>query len=206
GKGVSGSRLAEEAYTQAVSFGATFLFMHEVTTLSSSNGWLNLSLADGRLVEASGVILATGATYRRLGIPSLEELSGAGVFYGGPSSEAPALTGRDVYVVGGGNSAGQAALHLARYAGRVTLVARAQTLEAGMSHYLVQAVESAPNVEVRTGTEVIGGGGEGHLEQLVLREGAEAETVPADALFVLIGARPQTDWLPAVIERDGDGF
>jgi thioredoxin reductase (NADPH) len=208
GRGVSGTRLAEEAYAQAVSFGASFLFMHEVTALRSSDGWLNLSLSDGRSVEASAVVLASGATYRRLGIPSLEALSGAGVFYGGPSSEAPALTGRDVYVVGGGNSAGQAALHLARYAGRVTIVARARSLEAGMSHYLVQAVESAPNVDVRTGTEVIGGGGEGHLERLVLREraGAEAETVRADALFVLIGARPQTDWLPADIERDEHGF
>jgi thioredoxin reductase (NADPH) len=208
GRGVSGSRLAEEAYAQALSFGASFLFMHEVTALRSSDGSLNLALSDGRSVEASAVILATGASYRRLGIPSLEELSGAGVFYGGPSSEAQAWTGRDVYAVGGGNSAGQAALHLARYAGRVTLVARAQSLETGMSHYLVQAVESAPNVDVRTGTEVIGGGGEGHLERLVLRErgGTDAETVRADALFVLIGARPQTNWLPADIERDEHGF
>jgi thioredoxin reductase (NADPH) len=208
GRGVSGSRLAEEAYAQAVSFGAQFLFMHEVADLRSSNGSFSLILSDGRAIVATAVILATGARYRRLGIPALEELGGAGVFYGGPISEAPAMNGRDVFVIGGGNSAGQAALHLARYARRVTLVVRARSLASGMSHYLVQAVDAAPNIEVRTGTEVVGGGGEGHLEELVLRDRDkdEAEVVPADALFVLIGARPDTGWLPAEIARDEYGF
>ncbi len=208
GKGITGSRLAGEAFEQASSFGASFLFMHRVTELHRSGDWFNLSLADGRCVDAGAVILATGASYRRLGVDSLEELSGAGVFYGGPTSEAPGLSGKDVYVAGGGNAAGQAALHLARYARHVTLVVRAKSLEAGMSHYLIQAVEAAPNVEVRTGTEVVGGGGQGHLEQLVLRESATGEdtTVAADALFVLIGARPQTAWLPAEIARDKYGF
>ena len=125
-----------------------------------------------------------------------------------PLSEAPALSGKDAFIAGGGNSAGQAALHLARYARRVTLVVRASSLEAGMSHYLVRAIEAAPNVEVRAGTEVVGGGGEGHLQQLVLRERAtdEDETVAADALFVMIGARPHSDWLPADIARDTHGF
>src|SRR6185295_17181966 len=114
---------------------------------------------DGRRVSASAVILATGATYRRLDVPSLETFRGAGVFYGGPVSEAPALKGKDAYIAGGGNSAGQAALHLARHARRVTLVVRAPSLAAGMSHYLVQAVEATPNVEVRAGTTVVGGRG-----------------------------------------------
>jgi thioredoxin reductase (NADPH) len=208
GKGVSGSRLAAEAYEQAASFGASFLFMHGVTALGRSNGWFNVSLSDGRSIGASAVILATGASYRRLGIASLEALNGAGVYYGGPSSEAPGLTGKDVYVVGGGNSAGQATVHLARYARRVTIVVREQSLAAEMSHYLIQAVEAAPNVEVRTGTAVVGGGGEGYLQQLVLRETAAGEdtAVAADALFVLIGARPQTEWLPAEIARDEYGF
>ena len=105
-----------------------------------------MALADGRRVSARAVILATGASYRRLGVPSLEALHGAGVFYGGPVSEAHALSGKDAYVAGGGNSAGQAALHLARYARRVTLVVRAQSLEAGMSHYLVREIEATPNV------------------------------------------------------------
>ena len=118
------------------------------------------------------VILATGASYRRLGVPSLEALNGAGVFYGGPASEAHALSGKDAFVAGGGNSAGQAALHLARYASRVTLLVRAGSLESGMSHYLVREVEATPNVDVRTGTVVVGGGGEGRLQELVLRETA----------------------------------
>jgi thioredoxin reductase (NADPH) len=206
GKGISGSRLAEEAYAQALAFGADFLFMHEVAGLGRSGGELEVALSDGRRVAARVVILALGATYRRLGIDSLEALTGAGVFYGGPVSEAPALGGKDVFVVGGGNSAAQAALHLARYARRVTLLVRADAVEAGMSHYLVEAVNAAPNVDVRTGTTVVGGGGDGRLQELVLRARDGESAVPADALFVLIGARPQTGWLPAELARDDEGF
>ena len=207
-QGVSGSELAEQAYEQASVFGARFVFMHRAIKLERVAGGLRISLSDGQRVAARAVILATGARYRRLGVPALEALHGAGVFYGGPVSEAPALTGRDAYVVGGGNSAGQAALHLARYARRVTLVVRAQSLAAGMSDYLVQAVEATPNVEVRTSTSVVGGGGEGRLQHLSLREGArgEEETVVADALFVLIGAHPHSGWLPPEIARDSHGF
>ena len=207
-KGVSGSRLAEQAYEQASVFGATFVFMHRVTALTRRGDLLSLSLADERHVTARTVILSMGATYRRLGIPALEDLSGAGVFYGGPASEAPALSGKDTYVVGGGNSAGQAALHLARYSRRVTLVVRAPSLQAGMSHYLIQEIESTPNLDVRTCAEVVGGNGEGRLQQLMLRDKrtGEQETVAADALFVLIGADPHTNWLPPEIARDPNGF
>ena len=165
--GVSGSRLAEQAYDQAVAFGASFLFLHRATALARSGHRLTVSLEDGRRVSARAVILATGATYRRLDVPSLETFRGAGVFYGGPVSEAPALKGKDAYIAGGGNSAGQAALHLARYARRVTLVVRAPSLAAGMSHYLVRALEATPNVEVRAGTTVVDGGGDGRLQRLV---------------------------------------
>jgi thioredoxin reductase (NADPH) len=208
-KGVSGSRLAEQAYEQASIFGARFVFMHRATALRRSGDRLEVALSDGRRVSGRAVILATGASYRRLGVPSLEELNGAGVVYGGPASEAPALTGKEAYVVGGGNSAGQAVLHLARYARRVTLIVRAESLEAGMSHYLVREVEATPSVEVRTGTEVVGGGGEGRLQELVLRQGVtgDEETVAADGLFVLIGARPHTDWLSQdLLSRDRQGF
>jgi thioredoxin reductase (NADPH) len=207
-RGVSGARLAERAYEQASVFGASFLFMHRASELVRADDRLTVSLADGRRLSAAAVILAGGATYRRLGVPSLEALTGAGVFYGGPASEAHALTGRDVYVAGGGNSAGQAALHLARYARRVTLLVRAESLAAGMSHYLVRVVEATPNLDVRTDTVVAGGGGEGRLQELVLRESAAGEetTVAADALFVLIGADPHTDWLPGEIARDRHGF
>ena len=189
-------------------FGASFCSCTARPSSSRADDRLTVSLADGRRLSAAAVILASGASYRRLGVPSLEALTGAGVFYGGPASEAHALTGKDVYVAGGGNSAGQAALHLARYARRVTLVVRAESLAAGMSHYLVREVEATPNIDVRTGTEVVGGGGDGRLEQLVLRESAAGEetTVAADALFVLIGADPHTDWLPGEIARDRHGF
>ena len=207
-KGVSGSRLAEQAYEQASVFGAQFVFMHRATALTRSGHLLNVSLAGDQRITARTVILATGATYRRLGVPALEALNGAGVFYGGPVSEAPAVSGKEAYVVGGGNSAGQAALHLARYARRVTLLVRAQSLDAGMSDYLIRAIQVTPNVEVRTATAVAGGGGNGRLQQLVLR-GSEAggqETVAADALFVLIGAHPHTGWLPPQIARTDKGF
>ncbi len=207
-KGVSGSRLAEQAYEQALAFGANFLFMHRAAVIARHEDRLSVSLVDGRRVTARSVILATGASYRRLAAPSLDALQSAGVFYGGPVSEAPALSGKAAFVAGGGNSAGQAALHLARYVRRVTLVVRAQSLGAGMSHYLVRAIEATPNVQVLTRTEVVGGGGDGRLEQLVLRENdtGEQTTVAADALFVLIGARPHSDWLSPEMARDTHGF
>ena len=207
-RGVGGGRLAEQAYEQAWVFRADFAFMHRASALRRAGGRLVVTLSDDRCVSGRAVILATGAAYRRLGVPALEALNGAGVFYGGPLSEGHAMAGKEAYIVGGANSAGQAALHLARYACRVTLVVRAQSLDTGMSHYLVREVEATPNVEVRTDTAVVGGGGDGRLEHLVLREGAagDHETVAADGLFVLIGARPHTDWLPAEVARDERGF
>ena len=205
-RGVSGSQLAEQAYEQAWVFGASFAFMQTATGLSRAGERLSVTISEDRHLTTRAVILATGAAYRRLGVPALEALNGAGVFYGGPVSEGHAMIGKDAYVIGGANSAGQAALHLARYARRVTLVARGKSL--GMSHYLLQQVDATPNIEIRTETAVIGGGGDGHLEQLVLRSagGGNQETVPADGLFVLIGAHPHTDWLPPEMARDRDGF
>ncbi len=207
-RGISGRRLGQHAYEQAWVFGAKFSFMHTATDLSHVGDRLRVMLAEGRPVSARAVILAMGAEYRRLDLPALEALNGAGVFYGGPTSEAPAMAGKDAYVVGGANSAGQAALHLADYARRVTLVVRAQSLSARMSHYLVQELEAARNVDVRLGTEVVGGGGDGRLQYLELRGDAteEHERVTADGLFVLVGARPRTEWLPEQIARDPQGF
>jgi thioredoxin reductase (NADPH) len=207
-QGVSGARLAEQAYDQASVFGASFVFMHRATGLAQTGDSLTLTIEDGRDAHATAVILAMGASYQRLGIEGLEALTGAGVFYGGSATEAASLAGKDVYVVGGGNSAGQAALHLARYARRVTMLVRGSSLAAAMSHYLVETIESTSNVEVRTGTVVAGGGGEGRLERLLLREVEtdSEEEVPADALFVLIGARPFTEWLPSELARDTHGF
>jgi thioredoxin reductase (NADPH) len=206
-RGVSGGRLAEQAYEQAWVLGSNFAFMQCAIGLDRDGDRIRVTLSRHGAVTGRAVILATGATYRLLGVPELEELNGAGVFYGGPASEAHGLTGLEVYVVGGANSAGQAALHLARYASRVTLVVRAQSLAAGMSHYLVRQIESTANVDVRLGTEVVGGGGDGWLDRLVLRTpGGEEETVPAQGLFLMIGARPRTDWLPPEVARDGRGF
>jgi thioredoxin reductase (NADPH) len=207
-RGVSGRRLALQAYEQAWVFGANFAFMQKVTDLRREPEGVFITLSDSGRVCARAVLLATGVSYRRLGIPEIEALNGAGVFYGGPASEAPAVADQEVYLLGGANSAGQAALHLARYARRVTLVVRAQSLGAGMSDYLVRQVEATPNVQVRLGTEIVGGGGDGWLEHLVLRdrlEGSE-ETVDADALFLMIGGRPHTMWLPPEVERDDRGF
>jgi thioredoxin reductase (NADPH) len=207
-RGVSGRRLAQQAYEQAWVFGAKFVFMQRVTDLRREHDGLSITLSDFGCVRARAVLLATGASYRRLGVPSLEALSGAGVFYSGAAASAPAMAGRDVYVLGGANSAGQAALHVARYARRVTLVVRALSLDAGMSHYLVREVEAEPKLEVRLGTEIVGGAGDGWLEQLVLRDRADGseETVDAEVLFLMIGARPHTEWLPPDVERDSGGF
>jgi thioredoxin reductase (NADPH) len=209
-RGVSGRRLAESAYEQAWVFGAKFAFMHDAIALRREGDRIHVALSDGGEVSAPAVILSTGATYRRLDVPELEEMVGEGVFYGGPASEAPTTVDEEVYVVGGANSAGQAALHLAEYARRVTLVVRADSLDAGMSHYLVTQVEGTPNIEVRLGTEVVGGEGDGDgwLDRLVLRSRADGttENVQADELFLMIGAHPNTDWLPAELAQAEGGF
>ena len=206
--GVGGAELASRAAEQAWLLGATFLFMRRVTGLRRSGHEIVVSLSCGQEVTAKSVIIATGASYRRLGVPSLEDLSGSGVYYGAAVSEARAMRGQEVYVVGAGNSAGQAALHLAKYASRVTLLARGNTLETSMSRYLIQEIEAAQNVAVRLGTRVIDGGGRGRLESLVLEDTVSGvtENVPAAGLFVLIGAEPHTDWLPEEITRDEGGY
>jgi thioredoxin reductase (NADPH) len=206
--GVGGAELASRAAEQAWLFGATFLFMRRVTGLRREENRILVNLSCGQDVTAKSVIIATGASYRRLGVPSLEALSGSGVFYGAAVSEAHAMWGQEVYVVGAGNSAGQAALHLAKYASRVTLLARGDSLERSMSRYLIKEIDAAQNVTVRLGTRVVDGGGRGRLENLVLEDSASGltETVNAAGLFVLIGAEPHTGWLPEEIARDEHGY
>jgi len=207
-RGVSGGELARRAYQQAWVFGTRFALMQRVTNLSQERDGIALTLSSGGVAIGRAVILAMGANYRRLGVEPLETLRGAGVFYGATASEAPTVSGDEVFVVGGANSAGQAALHLAHYARRVTLVVRAARLDAGMSHYLVQQIEATPNVEVRTDTEVVDGGGDGWLQHLTLRcrNNHEEQIVEADDLFLMIGAKPYTDWLPPTVARDPEGF
>ena len=207
-RGITGGLLARQAHEQAWVFGARFAFLQTVTSLAREGERIVANLSASGSVTARAVVLATGVSYRRLGVPPLEALAGSGVFYGGAGSDALRLAGQEVYVLGGANSAGQTALHLARYARRVTLVVRAASLEAGMSHYLVQQLAATPNVDVRLETEIVGGGGDGWLTHLVLcRPGSGAdETVDADGLFLTIGATPHTEWLPPEIERDDEGF
>ena len=207
-RGVSGAELAQRAYQQAWIFGARFLHTRSVTALRPEGGRYVLELSDGSQATPTAVVLATGIAYRRLGIPELEALAGTGVFYGASVSEARAHTGQEVYVVGGGNSAGQAAVHLGRYAARVTILVRRASLAETMSRYLIDEIEAAENIEVRPHTEVVGGAGEGALKSLELRDcrTAELETVPAAALFLMIGAQPHTEWLPETICRDARGY
>jgi len=209
-QGISGARLAQETWWQAWAFGTTFVYMRQARALSRQDGRYRLRLSDGAVLTARTVIIATGATYRRLGIPAMEELQGRGIFYGAAVSEAPAMAGRTVFVAGGGNSAGQAALHLAKWARQVTVLVRAPSLAASMSDYLIRQLDAAPNVQVCYRVQVAGGTGTGtgHLQSLVLADTASGatHTVPADALFVLIGAQPRTDWLDDAVARDRWGF
>ncbi len=206
--GISGNSLAIRAYEQAWLFGATFSFMREVLELRRNPGGYVLRLSDGREIGTRAIVIGTGVSYRRLGVPELEALSGAGVFYGAAVSEAPAMKGKRVFISGGGNSAGQAAIHLAKFAEHVTILVRGEALAETTSDYLIKEIASTGNIDVRSSVEVVGGGGRGRLERLLLRDpgtGAEEE-IAAAALFVLIGAAPHTDWLPADLARDEWGF
>lgn len=207
-RGISGAELAQRGYQQAWVFGTHFLFIREVEEIAYDNGVFTARIGDVGEVTARAVVLATGVSYRRLGVPDIEALSGAGVYYGASVSEAAGLAGRHAVVVGGGNSAGQAVLHLARYCDQVTLVVRGEDLGADMSSYLVDAIAAAPNVTVRTAAEVTGGGGDGRLDHVVLRSrtSGHEEKVRADGLFIMIGAQPRTDWLPEQVVRDRHGF
>jgi len=204
-RGLSGAELAQRAYQQAWVFGATFLLTREVTDIELGEEKHTIAIAGAPSVEARSVILAMGVSYRRLDVPALTALEGMGVYYGSSPSEARQFTGKSVYIVGGANSAGQAAVHLARYADSVTLLCRS-TLEKSMSRYLIDEIDGKANIHVLDGAEVVDAGGENGLETLMLRARDGERTVPADALFVFIGAEPRTEWLPAAIERDERGF
>ena len=207
-QGISGATLTEETWRQAWTFGTRFLYMRQVESLSGKDGHYRLRLSDGGVLISRTVVIATGATYQRLGIPHLEDLQGRGVFYGAAVSEAPAMRGRNVFVAGGGNSAGQTALHLAKWADRVTVLVRAKSLADTMSDYLIRQIGAAPNVDVCYRVQVADGTGTVHLESLVLEDTTSGarRSVPADALFVLIGSQPRTQWLGNCVARDRRGF
>jgi thioredoxin reductase (NADPH) len=207
-RGISGADLSIRAYEQAWLFGAEFVHMREVAGLSVRGSDRVITLSDGTEVISRTVVLASGIAYNRLNVPALEAFSGSSVFYGAGLSEARAMAGHEVYVVGAGNSAGQAALHLAKYASWVTMLVRGRSLAESMSDYLIRELEAAGNIRVRVNTEIVDANGKHRLEQLVLRDNdtSRSEPVPATALFILIGAAPHTHWLAASIERDETGY
>jgi thioredoxin reductase (NADPH) len=205
-RGLGGGELAQRAYQQAWLFGAQFRLTHRAVSLEPVGRRHVVRTADGTEVSARALVLALGVEYRRLEAPGLTELEGAGVFYGASMAEAQALAGDRVYIVGGGNSAGQAALHLARYACEVRILVRSSTLATSMSQYLIDTIDAEPNVEVLYGTEIAAAHGDGSLERLELRGDDGVESVAADALIVLIGAHPHTEWLPDEMARDEWGY
>ena len=206
-RGISGSELALRAYQQAWLFGAKYVMAREVCGLRASGPDRILTLSDGTEITARAILIATGAAYRRLGLPRLERFTGAGVFYAA-GSERFLMKDKDVIVAGGGNSAGQAVTHLAKSARRVIQVVRGESLEAGMSDYLLRQIRHLPNVEVRLHAEVVDGDGEHQLERVSVRDHSKGtvETLQVGALFVLIGVQPHTDWLKGTVERDENGF
>ena len=206
--GVSGGELALRAFSQAWNFGAEYVYGNAAAGLRTDGPERVITLADGTEVRSRAVVIATGVSYRRLGIPALDALIGAGVFYGAATTEAAAMKGEEVFVVGGANSAGQAAVHLARYAARVTLLVRGPSLTASISEYLIKEITGTASIAVRPNTVVTGGGGTSRLESLTLQDrvSGTTETVPAVAVFVLIGAEPRTQWLPDAVVRDRWGF
>jgi thioredoxin reductase (NADPH) len=207
--GVSGSQLTARARRQATRFGAEVLTTREVTGLEVNGSARTVRFSDGAAIDAHTIILATGVSYRQLHAPGLPDLTGRGVYYGSALTEVTACKDQDVYIVGGANSAGQAAVHLAKGGARsVTLVVRGASLRRSMSHYLVEQISGISQIAVRTCTEVASADGAKHLESLTLRDTTNGgtETVPAGWLFVFIGAAPLTDWLDGVLTRDDRGF
>jgi thioredoxin reductase (NADPH) len=206
--GVSGAQLTDRARRQATKFGAELITTRDVVRLDVNGSARTVHFADGASIDAHTVILATGVNYRQLAAPGLADFTGVGVYYGSALSEATSCTAQDVYIVGGANSAGQGAVHLAKTARSVTLLVRAAELEASMSYYLIQQIAGIDNITVRTHTEVAAAHGSDHLEGLSLRDtvsGVE-ESIDAQWLFIFAGATPHTDWLEGVVTRDDHGF
>ncbi len=207
-KGLSGGELARRAMTQARRLGTEMLLTQEAVGIKDLHGSVGLTLSDGTQLQAHNVIIATGVSYRRMDAPGVAELSGRGVYHGAGISEAYAVKGEDIFIVGGANSAGQAAVYFSGFARSVTMLVRGDGLSDSMSHYLVEQIERTPNITVQVHTtvaEVIGGD---HVEGLVLRDSVtgKCRSVPAGALFVFIGALPRTEWLDGAIARDERGF
>jgi thioredoxin reductase (NADPH) len=206
--GLSGGELARRAVTQARRFGVEILAPQAVKRMRVEGAYHVVTLVDGSEITCHAMVVAVGLSYRKLNAPGIEELTGAGVYYGASLTEAAACHALPVFVVGAGNSAGQAAMHLAPYASKVSILVRGNSLGAKMSQYLVERIEQTPNIEVCLEAEVAAVGGAGHLEQVTIldRRSGARETRPAAALFIFTGAEPQTEWLADLVQRDRYGF
>lgn len=205
--GLSGADLARRAVTQAKRFGVEILTPQEVCGVRIEDPYRIVELSDGSELSCHALVIATGVSYRKLEAPGLERFSGAGVYYGASMSEARSCEGEEVFIVGGANSAGQAAVYFAGFANKVTMLVRADSLGKGMSQYLVDQLEAIDNIEVRTNTTVSGVDGEDSLQTVTVENAdGEQETMKGTSLFILIGAEPRTDWLDGVVERDGRGY
>jgi thioredoxin reductase (NADPH) len=206
--GISGAQLTDRARRQAGKFSAEVLNTREVVGLRADGSARTLHFADGGEISAHSIVLATGVAYRPLVAEGVAELTGSGVYYGSAATEGPACAGSDVYIIGGANSAGQAALFFSRYARSVTLLVRGDSLEASMSYYLIQQLNKIDNVRVRTRCEVVGAQGNGHLQAITVCDSKNntVTSVECGYLFVFIGAEPRTDWLGSAVARDEKGF
>jgi thioredoxin reductase (NADPH) len=206
--GVSGAQLTDRARRQAQKFGAEVLSTREVVGLQARGSARVVRFGDGTELAAHAIILATGVSYRTLDAPGIAEFTGRGVYYGSAMTQGPSCAGEDVYIVGGANSAGQAAVFFSRYARTVTVLVRGASLHDSMSHYLIKQLDGIDNIGVRTGTEVGAAHGTEHLERLTLcdRGNGRGESVPAGSLFIFIGAVPRTEWLGEAVRRDSRGF
>lgn len=206
--GVSGSQLTERARRQALKFGAELLSAREVVGLENVGSTRVVRFSDDSKIAAHSVVLATGVSYRLLDVPGCAELTGRGVFYGSAATEAMSCRNEEVYIVGGANSAGQAAMHFSRYAKRVHMLIRGEGLQSSMSQYLIDQIRATDNVQVHPFTEVCRGEGEDHLERITLRDvqSGHERVVDTSWLFIFIGAEPRTDWLDGIVSRDERGF
>jgi thioredoxin reductase (NADPH) len=206
--GVSGSELARRAITQARRLGAEMITVQEACELEAHGPARVVRLSSGLELSSHAVLIATGVSYRRLEIPGLDALVGRGVYYGASVTEAQQVRNQDVYIVGGANSAGQAAVYFSRFARSVILIVRAGSLEKGMSRYLIDQITALPNISARLQSELVAVGGETHLETIAIagRSAGGEEVVPANFLFVMIGAYPHSDWIGEAIARDTQGF
>ena len=206
--GLSGADLTRRAITQATRFGAEFLSPHDVQSIEATDGYKKILLASGDIINTQTIVITTGVDYRRLDTKGVEMFTGAGIYYGAATTEASSCKDKEVYVVGGGNSAGQAAMYLSKFASHVNIIIRKKDLASTMSSYLIEQINAVENIALIPETEVVEAKGNGHLSELMLYNVTSKEVVskPADALYIFIGAKPYTDWIGTQIVRNSKGF